>query len=129
MTHNPLAVKRPGSPTPCRGSAGTVRIVAWQQALVTQLTSVLAPSKGASLIQHLCAGHLATVTLCWAQKFLSKQGHCIQMFQATQRERQGHSSTVENTWALNPRPASYHLWEVAGHIGSVGLGFSFFKMG
>ena len=56
----------PRGPTPCGSSAGAIRIVAWQPGLVTQLTSVLAGSKGTNLIQHLCAG-------CSSQ-LLSKQG-------------------------------------------------------
>lgn len=93
MTHNPWTAKRAGqaleAPPHAGGSAGAVRIIAWQPGLVTQLTSVLAGSKGTHLIQHLCAGGSA-------QKLLSKQG-IVQMFQVTHRETEPTRDSGEHT--------------------------------
>lgn len=111
-THNPWTVKRPGQTLAALLHAGAqqvVRIVAWQQGLMTQLTSVLAGRKGTNLTQHPCARHLTEVTLCGAQKLLSK---VIMLFKCSKgfAERQGHHRTV-NMWALNPRPAPRQLCE------------------
>lgn len=73
MTHKPWILKRSSqvlAASPQVGAQQVVRIVAWQQELVTQLTFALAGSEGTNLIQRLCAGHLAKVTVCWAQKRL-----------------------------------------------------------
>lgn len=99
----------PGGPTPSWSSVGAVRTVPWQQGLVTQPTQVLARSKSTNLTQAPCTGHSTKVTLCRAQRFLRKQGHCPNVPSNLRRSRailgQGRTQT------LNPRPASNQLWE------------------
>lgn len=99
MTHKSWILKRSSqvlAASPQVGAQQVVRIVAWQQELVTQLTFVLSRSKGTNLIQRLCAGHLAKVTVCWAQKLLrSKVTVLFKCFECP-AERQGHPRTVEN---------------------------------
>lgn len=98
----------PGSPTPCRGSAGAAELLlSYRTLLVTQLTSVLAGRNSTNLAQHLGTGHSAKVLLCWAQMLLSEiivMSKCFKWLAETSSDLWAgtHARTVENT-GLEPQ--------------------------